>query len=399
MFVSVPYHVVDLIALGMNTRPVVESLVSAGFTVAAADVFGDGDLRVAAELVLALADEEGTSDYDAGKLVALANGLAERTGCTTFVPTSGFDRDPKVLEGLKGEVLGTPPEAMRQAKDVSALKAIGIPLPRTVWMQDTQHIEEAAERIGFPCVVKPPVGSAGVGVRLVKHPDELPTWEDDSTSGCCGVPQDIPPEGFLVQEHVPGAPLSASFIADSERALLVGTNRQLLGEPWLGVDGYQFCGCISPAPVPEKVHDELVALGSMLAVRLGLLGSFGIDFAVRDGSVVVFEVNPRTQSTVDTLDRALDVSIGRLHVEACRGRLPDELPRPGTEVWGKAIVYARADGAAPKLSDVSDRPAPGTPLEQGEPVCTVLAKGRSVDDALSRLRERAGEVYRVLEGV
>jgi len=148
--------------------------------------------------------------------------------------------------------------------------------------------------------------------------------------------------------------------------------------------------------MPEQVHEELAALGSLLAVRLGLCGSFGIDFALRDGSPVVFEVNPRTQSTVDTLDRALGVSIGRLHVEACRERLPDELPLPGTDVWGKAIVYARADGPAPKLSDVSDRPAQGTPLERGEPVCTVLAKGRSVDDTLARLRERAGEVYQVL---
>lgn len=387
---------VDLIALGMNTRPVVESLVRAGYSVAAADVFGDEDLRSAARPVVALSDDEGAFDYDAGKLVALANGLATTTGCTNFLPTSGFDRNPKVLEGLKGEVLGTPPEAMRQVKDVRALKAIGVPLPRTVLVRDLHHIEEAAERIGFPCVIKPSVGSAGVGVRLVQRPDELPTREDDSASGCCGFPQNIPPEGFLVQEHVPGAPLSASFLADSERALLVGTNRQLLGEPWLGVDGYQFCGCLSPAPVPEQVHDELVALGSMLAARLGLCGSFGIDFAVRDGSVVVFEVNPRTQSTLDTLDRALDVSIGRLHVEACRGRLPDELPRPGTEVWGKAIVYARADGAAPELSDVSDRPAPGTPLKQGEPVCTVLARGVSVEDALERLKGEAGRVYRTL---
>ena len=384
----VPAPMVDLIALGMNTRPVVESLVRAGYSVAAADVFGDEDLRGAAELVVALSDDEGAFDFDAVRLVELANGLAKMTGCTTFFPTSGFDRCPKVLAGLKGEVLGTPSEAMREAKDVSALKTLGVPLPRSVLVQDKHQIEDAVERVGFPCVIKPPVGSAGLGVRLVQHPDELPTPEDESASG-------FPEEGILVQEHVPGAPLSASFLADGRRALLVGTNRQLLGESWLGVDGYQFCGCLSP--VPEQVHDELVALGSMLTAHLGLLGSFGIDFAVRDGSVVVFEVNPRTQSTLDTLDRALDVSIGRLHVEACRGRLPDELPRTGTEVWGKAILYARVDGTAPELSDVSDRPAPGTPLEQGEPVCTVLAKGRSVDDTLARLQARANEVYRVLE--
>jgi len=381
---------VDLIALGMNTRPVVESLIHAGYSVAAADVFGDEDLRDAAELVVALSDDEGAFDFDAARLVELANGLATTTGCTTFFPTSGFDRCPEVLAGLKGEVLGTSPETMRQAKDVRALKTIGIPIPRSIWVRDQHHIEEAAERIGYPCVIKPPVGSAGVGVRLVQHPNELHTREDYSDSG-------FPEEGILVQEHVPGAPLSASFLADGRQSLLVGTNRQLLGEPWLGVDGYQFCGCLSPAPVPGQVHEELTALGSVLTSRLGLRGSFGIDFALRDGSLVVFEVNPRTQSTLDTLDRALDLSIGQLHVEASRERLPDELPRSGSDVWGKAIVYARANGPAPKLSDVSDRPAQGTPLEKGEPVCTVLAKGCSFDDALAGLQERAAEVYRVLE--
>lgn len=374
---------VDIVALGFNTRPIVESLARSGWSVAAADVFGDEDLRASADPVLALADGSGPLTYDPRRIVALALELGRRAGCSTFLPVSGFDAAPKSLAPLAGEVLSSPIASLRRAKDVSALARLGLPLPRTVRARTPLSVRRAARSLGFPCVTKPPAGSAGRGVVLAGSEADLP--------------RRVPPGGLLVQEHVPGPALSASFLGDGHRAVLAGTNRQLLGSPWLGSSGFLFCGCVSPVEVGHEVRERLAVLGTALARGLGLCGSFGLDLTVRDGEIVVFEVNPRPQSTVDTLDRALGVSLGDLHVRACRGALPEALPAPRGECWAKAIVYALHDGLAPALGDdVADRPAPLTPFARGEPVCTVLARGAGPGDALRAVRERARAVYRLL---
>jgi predicted ATP-grasp superfamily ATP-dependent carboligase len=57
-------------------------------------------------------------------------------------------------------------------------------------------------------------------------------------------------------------------------------------------------------------------------------------------------------------------------------------------VWGKAVVWAEADGVAPDTrawlarDDVRDVPAPGDALRRGQPVCTVFATGS--DEATCR---------------
>ena len=68
-------------------------------------------------------------------------------------------------------------------------------------------------------------------------------------------------------------------------------------------------------------------------------------------------------------------------------------------VQGKAIIFAKADGAAPDLYDlfardeVADVPEPGEFIRAGRPVCTVFAGGADRDSCLGGLRELARRLY------
>lgn len=80
-----------------------------------------------------------------------------------------------------------PPDSMEKAvsknKTYAALQKAHIPYPRTLFLPPPSNHEQLraairsallfASRVGYPLVIKPDRGSAGIGVRLIRHEPEL----------------------------------------------------------------------------------------------------------------------------------------------------------------------------------------------------------------------------------
>jgi predicted ATP-grasp superfamily ATP-dependent carboligase len=105
---------------------------------------------------------------------------------------------------------------------------------------------------------------------------------------------------------------------------------------------------------------------------------------------------------MELVERAYGLNVFDLHLRSFKGDLPrfileDNLQRTGH--WGKAIVYARQDVVMPETAGWRakgrrDIPFPGEQIEEGHPICTVLAQGQSRTDCWDRLLAAAGAVYR-----
>ena len=76
--------------------------------------------------------------------------------------------------------IGPPPAAIRAMGDKAAARklaaSLGVPVPAGYDDADQSDaaLSEAAERIGFPLLVKPAAGGGGKGMRTVRSPDRLP---------------------------------------------------------------------------------------------------------------------------------------------------------------------------------------------------------------------------------
>jgi predicted ATP-grasp superfamily ATP-dependent carboligase len=211
------------------------------------------------------------------------------------------------------------------------------------------------------------------------------------------------------------------YVAANGRAALLGITRQLVGEAWLGAQGFQYAGSIGPWPVSDAALNTIVRIGNVIAKTFELSGLFGVDLVLDGSDVWTIEVNPRYTASVEIVERATGICAIAAHASACAEELADRdasLPHSvqssaiGRQlpVHGKAILFARRDVVVPtQLSEsaltqalrktwptVADIPTAGTPIEAGRPVITLFAEGATVDDVEHQLGKHARQIEQAL---
>ena len=78
-----------------------------------------------------------------------------------------------------------------------AAQELGLKTAKYFYAKTLEELKEAADKIGFPCVVKPLISSSGKGQSLVKSADELEhAWE----YGCSGSRGDI--RELIIEEFI-----------------------------------------------------------------------------------------------------------------------------------------------------------------------------------------------------
>jgi biotin carboxylase len=226
--------------------------------------------------------------------------------------------------------LGLPhpaPDAVRACRDKHAqrvtLSAAGVPCPAFAAAGSPEEAVAAAERIGYPVVVKPASGTGSIAVRLCH--DGLQVRDAAAHAFAAPDPALPPQETVLVEEYLTGAEYSAELIDDQ----VVGVTRKLLGrEPYFVETGHDF-----PAPLPGADRAALGRLAVAAVQALGL-GWGGAHVELRysaAGNPCVVEVNPRLAGGM--IPRAVQEATGVdmiFHVVAAAAGRPEPLrPRPG----------------------------------------------------------------------
>ena len=366
---------------GVTTRPLALSAARAGWTVIAADAFGDLDLRACAE-VLVPRGADGL--FSPAAAAEAARGVAAEH----VAYTSNFENYPDAVAALaRGRrLLGNPPPVLRRVRDplllARTLRRLGFATPRTRATAPRTTLDRRRRWL-----LKPRRSGGGHGTTA---------WRP-------GRPVS---RRHYLQERIAGVPGSVVVLADGRRARVLGLSRQLVGRRALGASGFRYCGSLMGPGLfgaEGELRSRTEALTDAVVRAFGLVGLNGIDFIARAGVPWPIEVNPRFSGSIELLERGAGVPLFALHTEACAGRLPAG-PVPGLErVHGKAIVFARADvliGAtrrwwrAPALADI---PQQGQRIARGRPICTVFGSARGPSACLQALDAMAGAVYRAVE--
>lgn len=370
---------------GLSTRALAESAVRGGERVCTLDYFGDMDQKSLVENYSLLRDYR--LPFSAENLLCVSDGLEFEN----VVYTSNLENHPKVVAALtnRANVIGNDAEVLRKIRNWCVLRAVcrknSIHHPQT-FLPGEERL--APKQINWLC--KPAYGGGGGGIK---------PWSGSPLKRC-----------HILQACVEGLPASAAFVANGEKAVVIGLTRQLIGNHELGGKGYGWCGNILPPPLDDdqnrSILESVERMVTLLTRHFGLKGVCGIDFVVSERAnerlhPYLVEVNPRYTASMELMEWAYGLNIYTLHIEAFDGHLPqfslaEHLNGPS---FGKGIVFAHQSILIRKTDQWWERgrrdiPYPGDTIESGHPVCTVFARGDTHDACLENLLRSAASVRR-----
>ena len=200
-----------------------------------------------------------------------------------------------------------------------------------------EELQQAAQEIGFPCIIKPLMSSSGHGQSKVDNAGELEQAWHCACEGCRGDIMEV-----IVEEFIP---------FDYEITLLTVTQQHgptLFCAP---IGHVQKKGDYRESWQPYKISDEALAKAQEMAaaVTKALTGAgiWGVEFFLtKQGEVIFSELSPRPHDTgMVTLGHTTNLSEFELHFRAVMG-----LPIAG-------IHLEHAGASAVVLSPVeSDKP-------------------------------------------
>lgn len=214
-----------------------------------------------------------------------------------------------------------------------AAKELGLKTARYFYATSFEELQQAAGKIGFPCVVKPLMSSSGKGQSVVKAPEEL---EQAWHYGCEGSRGDI--RELIVEEFI-------RF--DSEITLLTVTQKNgptlfcpPIGHVQKGGDYRE--SFQSPEIAPEHLA-EAQRMAAAVTEALTGAGLWGVEFFLsHDNGVYFSELSPRPHDTgMVTLAGTQNLNEFELHLRAVLG-----IPIP-------AITFERLGASAVILSPVA----------------------------------------------
>lgn len=366
-----------MLIVATSGRALAQSAARSGYSSVVLDCFADFDTRLIAETATNVADGSGLG-LEGYRLLETAERLSPPADTDAMVYGAGFEDDPVLLERFaqRYRVCGNPPETIRLVKDPLTLFPLldqaGLNYPDTRLDPPESNDGWLVKRIG---------GAGGMHVRR------------------CGTRPFEPGRDYF-QRAVPGTVCSALFLADRQRAQIIGISEAL--PPGDGfASPFAYSGAISHAAVAPAIREELSHKLDMLVAMIGLVGLNGIDFVVDVDSFLVLELNPRPTATLELYDA--DVASGLLdaHVSACLGE-PVSVKQQWGPVRGHAIVFARSRlrvpanwRPAPWCSDV---PHPDSLLAPGTPICSVHAEGSSHAEVISRLSGYRAAILELCQG-
>ncbi len=217
-------------------------------------------------------------------------------------------------------ILGTSPDSIDRAEDrerfQSLLKKLGILQPRNGIATHAAEALEVAQRIGYPVVVRPSFVLGGRAMEIVYDRSDLEYYMRSAVDVSPGKPVLI--DQFL--EHA--IEIDVDAISDGRRTVISGIMEHI---EEAGIHSGDSACVLPPISLSPRILDQVQAHTRALARELGVVGLMNIQYAVKDDTLYVLEVNPRASRTVPFVGKATGVPWAKLATKVIMGHTLEEL--------------------------------------------------------------------------
>jgi carbamoyl-phosphate synthase large subunit len=217
-------------------------------------------------------------------------------------------------------ILGTSPDAIDRAEDRERfrelLSALGLKQAESGIARSLDEAVAIAARISYPVMVRPSYVLGGRAMQIVYDEAGLLSYMRSAVHASDKHP-------VLIDRYLSDAiEVDADAICDGRRVVVAGIMEHI---EEAGVHSGDSACSLPPYSLDQPIVDEIRRQMTALALELGVVGLMNAQFAVKDGTVYVLEVNPRGSRTVPFVSKAIGVPLAKLAMKAMVGRTLDDL--------------------------------------------------------------------------
>ncbi|MBO1005216.1 carbamoyl-phosphate synthase large subunit [Pseudogracilibacillus auburnensis] len=240
------------------------------------------------------------------------------------------------LEKRGVSILGTSLAAIDRAEDrhkfEQLLEQLDLKRPNGKAVSKKEDVLPAAEKIGYPVLVRPSYVIGGSQMEIVHHEQELSIYLQKISS--------INPEKpLLIDQYITGIEVDIDAISDGETTFVPGIMEHI---ERAGVHSGDSIAVYPPQRLSEAVKQKCLHATDKIAKALEVIGLINIQFIIQHDDVYVIEVNPRASRTIPFLSKITGITMANIATKCILG---EKLAHKGF----KTEIYEECENVYVKL--------------------------------------------------
>ena len=250
------------------------------------------------------------------------------------------------LQDAGVKILGTSPDSIDLAEDrqrfAQLLWDLGIPQPASGTATSSEEARDVASRITYPVVVRPSYVLGGRAMAIVYDGATLDRYMTTAVDAS-------PEHPILIDKFLEDAfELDVDAIADETGAVVIGGIMEHIEEA--GIHSGDSSCVVPPFLVAERHIATIRDYTRRIARALKVVGLMNAQYAIKDDTVYVLEVNPRASRTVPYLSKATGVPLAKVAALLMTGKslaslnLTSDLDVSGVFVKTPVFPFVRFPG-------------------------------------------------------
>jgi carbamoyl-phosphate synthase large subunit len=211
-------------------------------------------------------------------------------------------------------ILGTSPDAIDRAEDRQRFNALiaelGLHQAAGSTARSLDEARAIAVKIGYPVVVRPSYVLGGRAMRIVYDDQDLGEFMQEAV-------RVSPEHPVLIDKFLEDAiEIDVDAVSDGTRVLVGGVMEHI---EKAGIHSGDAACALPPYSLGEEEIEALRTQTRALAQALGVVGLINVQFAIRNDTIYVLEVNPRASRTVPFVSKAIGLPLAKIATRASLG--------------------------------------------------------------------------------
>ncbi len=217
-------------------------------------------------------------------------------------------------------ILGTSPDAIDRAEDRARfrelLDKLGLRQAESGMAHSVEEALTIAAEITYPVMVRPSYVLGGRSMQIVYDEAGLLHYMNTAVKASEKHP-------VLIDKYLRDAiEIDADAISDGTTVVVAGIMEHI---EEAGVHSGDSACSLPPYTLEATIIEEIRRQMTALALELGVIGLMNAQFAVKDQTIYVLEVNPRGSRTVPFVSKAIGVPLAKLAMKVMVGKSLQQL--------------------------------------------------------------------------